>query len=125
MIINTLAKLGWILAAFLVVIVVVQAQQTTERYIPVGYSPGISGDYSYQGTIASTSAEDRTLTVQDAKGMYTFKVVPATRIWLDQTKAEKSTLVGSFEDCQAGRRVEIMYQHEDKSVADWVKIEVP
>ena len=119
---SKIAKLGWILAAALAVVVVVEAQQATEQYIPIGYSPGISNKYSHVGTIKAVSSEERTITVQDATGTYTFEVTPVTRIYLDRSQATKTNLVGRWEDCQVGQRVEVMYQHDNKSIADWIKL---
>ena len=119
---SKIAKLGWILAAALAVVVVVEAQQATEQYIPIGYSPGISNEYSHVGTIKAVSSEERTITVQDATGTYTFEVTPVTRIYLDRSQATKTNLVGRWEDCQVGQRVEVMYQHDNKSIADWIKL---
>ncbi len=121
---SKIAKLGWILAAALAVVVVVEAQQATEKYIPIGYSPGISNKYSHVGTIKAVSSEERTITVQDATGTYTFEVTPVTRIYLDRSQATKTNLAGRWEDCQVGQRVEVMYQHDNKSIADWIKLKL-
>lgn len=98
-------------------------QQTTEQFIPIGYSPGISKEYSYIGPITAVNREQSTIVVDDARGTRTIKVTPETRIWLDRTKIKKTNVVGDYNDCQPGRVVEVMYDHDDTTVAVWIKIE--
>ena len=100
------------------------AQLMTERYIPIGYSPGISGKYSYIGELVAVDETAHTLTIRSPRGEERFRVTEHTFIWLDRTKIERTNLDGDFDDCRVGRRAEIMYTHDDKSVAQWVKIEI-
>lgn len=98
-------------------------EKTTEQFIPIGYSPGISNKYSYIGPIVAVDSSEHAITVEDARGARTVKVTAATRIWLDRSKKTQTNIVGGFSDCQVGRLVEVMYLHDDKTVADWIKIE--
>ena len=98
------------------------AQQTTERYIPIGESPGLSDVYTYLGEIVSVNSQDRTLTVEDSEGRHEFRVTDATDIWLDSTAFRRSNTTASFADCEVGRRVEIMHTPEDDYTAAWIKI---
>ena len=98
-------------------------QQATEQFIPVGKSPGISGEYSYFGSIQQVDAQNRTITVQGAAGQHTVKVTDATRIWLDRSQTGKSNTTGSFDDLEPGRRIEMKYvNYEKKEAADWIKV---
>ena len=45
------------------------AQQATERYIPLGRSPGLSGTSTYIGRIASADSRTRTLDVVGPAGL--------------------------------------------------------
>jgi len=101
----------------------VDAQQTTERYIPIGESPGVSGAYSYIGEIVAVDMSSRRLTLEDESGRHTMRVTDETRIWLDRSQRRLAALEGSYEDCQVGRRVEIMHMNDDPMVAEWVKVE--
>ncbi len=101
----------------------VNGQQTTEQFIPIGYSPGISKEYSFIGPITAVNLEESTIIVDDARGTRTIKVTPETRIWLDRSKIKKANVVGDYSDCQPGRLVEVMYNHDDETVAVWIKIE--
>ncbi len=102
---------------------VANSQQTTEQYVPIGQSPGISGKYSYIGNIVAVDKDANTLTVQGERGTKTMSVPPNTRIWLDRSKAKRTNIDATFEDCEVGRKVEVMYDHDDNEVAEWIKIE--
>jgi len=98
-------------------------QQSTEQYIPIGSSPGVSGKYSYIGQLAAVDLANRRLTVEDASGEHSIAMNQGTRIWLDRTASRRANTVGSYADCQVGRRVEVMPMHDDPGVAAWIKIE--
>jgi hypothetical protein len=102
-----------------------RGQESTERFIPVGMSPGLSHQYTYIGEIEGVSAESRTITVTGPEGSRTISVTDQTRIWLDRTASKLTNLRGGFEDLQAGRRIEVKYvDYERKEVADWIKVVV-
>ena len=99
------------------------AQKATERYIPVGKSPGVSGKYSYIGQIEQVDQQSRTITVAGPEGRRTIKVTDATKIWLDRTQQRMSNERGSMTDLQRGRRVEVNYvDYETKDEAEWIKV---
>ena len=118
-----LRGLAVVAAAVLIHAVPVSAQVTTERYIPIGQSPGVSGKYSYVGRIVAMDESSHLMTVEDSKGRHQIKVTGKTQIWLDRNKSKRRNTTASYEDCEVGRRVEVMYTHEDKKVAKWIKIE--
>ena len=99
------------------------AQQTSEQFIPIGMSPGISNKYSYIGKITAIEATTKTISMQSDKGPRTITISPITRIWLDRSKNKKSNIVASFDDIKIGRDVEVMHGHENENTAIWVKIE--
>lgn len=101
----------------------IHAQQTTEQFIPIGYSPGISDKYSFIGIIVDVDQETHTIVVDSNRGERAIKVMPMTRIWLDRSKSKRTNTVGSYGDCEVGRKVEVMHAHDNESVADWIKIE--
>jgi hypothetical protein len=103
----------------------VYGQKETERYIPLGQSPGVSQKYTSIGEIAEIDAAGRTVTVAERAGRRTVRITEKTRIWLDRTKLKQANLTGSFADLQKGRRVEVKYADpERRQVADWVKVEI-
>jgi hypothetical protein len=102
------------------------AHPATERYIPIGASPGLSGQGTYIGRIRSVDAATHTLTVQseDDGERETILITPASDMWFDSTKRGRTSQDASFKDCRRGRRIEVKL-HEGSREADWVKIEGP
>ncbi len=102
----------------------VSGQQATERYIPIGRSPGVSDTSSWAGEIESVVVASRTLHVIGAAGQRSVSLTDRTRIWLDRSGAGRSNQTGSLADCRAGRRVEVHYADPEQRSADWIKIRV-
>lgn len=101
------------------------AQEATERYIPIGESPGISGEETYLGECVAYDSEDRLLEVHGSAGEQSIRITDNTRIWLDRSRVQKSNLVGDPGDLVPGRRIEVRYvDPEDKKIADWIKVEI-
>ncbi|NNG05342.1 MAG: hypothetical protein HKM95_14755 [Inquilinus sp.] len=104
----------------------VWGQRTTEQFIPIGQSPGLSGTVTYAGEIAATDPGARTITLSrpaDA-GTVTVGVARNTRIWLDRSSVGRPTLAGRFADLAPGSVVEIHFRDPDRrQVAEWIKVE--
>lgn len=119
---------GLLIAAILLMVPflgtsLIYGQEATEQFIPIGYSPGISDKYSFIGKIIDVDQEAHTIVVDSNRGERMIRVTPTTRIWLDRSKQKRTNTVGSYSDCQVGREVEVMQEHDNESVADWIKIE--
>lgn len=103
-----------------------QGQEATERYIPIGQSPGLSGTVTYTGEITGVDPEARIVTLDrpaDARRV-TVTVTERTRIWLDRSSVGRPNLTGQFADLRQGALAEIHFQDgEPAQVADWIKIE--
>ncbi len=99
------------------------SQQATEVYIPIGESPGVSGDDSIIGSISSVDHEDYRMMVSVAGETKPVTMTPATRYYLDKTRAKKQNKMSSFEDCEVGQRIEAYVDDDGNAV--WVKIEAP
>ena len=102
---------------------VAMGQQTAEQFIPIGKSPGISGKYSYIGTVVAVDQDAHTIDVRSNRGTKTIRVTEDTRLWLDRSKVKRTNPTASYADCKVGVTVEVMYLHHDKDTADWIKIE--
>jgi hypothetical protein len=102
------------------------AQKATERYIPIGKSPGLSGKYTTVGTISAVDLENGMITMTDPSGhVYSVKVTKQTLIWLDRSKLRVTNLEGTPEDCRAGVRIEVRHENDDRTrPAEWIKVEV-
>jgi len=121
---NGKSILGIMLAALLCLnFAVGQAQQTTEKFIPIGMSPGVSGKSSYLGSITSVDPAAKSFSIQTDSDSKIIGVAPTTRIWLDRSKSRKSNLDGEFGALEAGSRVEIMMDPSAPTKAAWIKIE--
>ena len=115
---------GIMLAALLCLnFAVGQAQQTTEKFIPIGMSPGVSGKSSYLGSITSVDPAAKSFSMQTDGDSKIIGVAPTTRIWLDRSKSRKPNLDGEFGALEAGSRVEIMMDPSAPTKAAWIKIE--
>lgn len=103
-----------------------RSHKATERYIPIGRSPGISGKVSYIGTIQAYDPARHTVTVNGGAEPITVSITERTRIWLDQSKIKKTNLVGDTSALLVGRRTEVKFENADRrQFADWIKVEIP
>ena len=100
---------------------VANAQQATERYIPIGKSPGVSIEESFIGTITDIDYTDHKMQITGTEGQKTVAPSESTRYFLDRTKGKKSNQIATFRDCEVGLKVEIKTK-ADGSI-DWIKIE--
>jgi len=101
------------------------AQRETERYIPIGQSPGVSQTATI-GVIEAVNAADRSIRVAGREAAHWVRLTDRTRIWLDRTHLAQTNLIGGFRDCEVGRTVEIRYEDPvSRAVAAWIKIAVP
>jgi len=115
------------LAAILVVLAAsgshAHGQEATERFIPIGQSPGQSGKTTLIGSIQSVDAQGRQLTISTAAGASKISVTERTKIWIDRSASKQTNSLGGVADLQAGRRVEVKWDAKDKSRAEWIKVE--
>ena len=98
-------------------------QQTTEQFIPIGQSPGLSGTVTSVATIAAVDAQARTITLSGAPPGQSIKVTDRTRIWLDRSELNQANVTGSFADLAPGLKAEVNFvDPADKTAADWIKV---
>lgn len=105
------------------------AQQTTEQYIPIGQSPGLSGKYTVIGKLQSVNAQERTFTIAGTTGALNVRITERTKIWLDRSKLQQPNLQGTFADLRTGATVEVKPEGHERSVssgpAEWIKVQIP
>ena len=122
---NRRAILGAAFAAFLLGQSFAHGQRETERYIPIGRSPGASGKTTRIGTVEGVDEGARSFTLATPEGRTTVRVSVGTPIWLDRSRQKVSALVGSFRDLRAGRRAEVCYADPGRAERVlWIKVEV-
>jgi hypothetical protein len=112
---------------FLLSISQAYGQKSTEIFIPVGKSPGLSGKYTAIGKIEAVNAQNQTITMADPSGNYTVKIAKQTQVWLDNSKLKKTNQKGAFADLRKGALVEVKFeknQRKNLGTAEWVKVEV-
>lgn len=109
------------LAVLMIAPGVAHAQQATERYIPIGKSPGVSSEESFIGTITDIDYTIHEMEVRSPEGRKAVRPAEFTRYYLDRTKRKMSNQTATFRDCEVGLKVEIKIK-ADGSV-DWIKIE--
>jgi hypothetical protein len=101
-------------------------QQATERFIPLGQSPGVSGKQSTIGKIVGVAPEERRIDVAGPDGRVSVRIEDSTRIWIDRHRLGQSALAGSFGDLREGLEAEVKYADPDtRRVAEWVKVAQP
>jgi hypothetical protein len=99
------------------------AQEATERFIPIGQSPGVSGVLSYIGEIESRDVQANTVTVTGADGSRTFTLTDSTRIWIDRSSQQATNLMGERDALQVGTRIEVKFPSQERpNVAEWIKV---
>jgi len=102
------------------------AQRTTERFIPLGKSPGVSGVTAYMGTISAVDASRRTVTITGPQGATTIKLSDSTKIWVDRSGQRQPTAAGKLTDLQVGWMAEVKYlDPAKKEGAEWIKVAAP
>ena len=120
-----LATVG--LAIGILLTVSIYAQKSTEIFVPIGESPGLSGKYSVVGEIRSFDCANRIVTIRNDDGEHSARVTDTTIIWMDGTEIKKTNREGSVTDCRAGRLCEVKYVYDGANRtgdAEWIKIRV-
>ncbi|MEX2239156.1 MAG: hypothetical protein WD775_00535 [Burkholderiales bacterium] len=99
-------------------------QRETERYIPIGQSPGASGKTTRIGTLEAADAGSNSFELATPEGRQKVSVPPGTPIWLDRSRQQRSAIGGGFADLQPGRRVEVGYADAGRAGRVlWIKVE--
>ena len=102
------------------------AHRATERFIPLGQSPGVSHNFTVVGKIEAVDSDRRTVTVATPSGKLVVEIRKEADIWIDRTKQKQTSLDGAFVDLKSGRTIEVKFIDPDrKQIVEWVKIEAP
>ena len=100
-------------------------QKQTERFIPLGQSPGMSGKNTHIGKIEKSDPARYAITISGIDRPYTVTITDRTHIWLDRSKLKMATLTGRYADLQVGRRIEVKYEDPERwQFAEWIKVEM-
>ena len=103
------------------------AHEMTERYIPIGQSPGLSGKYSVIGKVQATNVRDQTVAIVGSTGTWSAKITERTKIWLDRSTLRLTNLKGTFADLRPGVTVEVKHEGHQRGIfsgpAEWIKVQ--
>lgn len=120
-----LTRAAWVGIMALCAAAPAHGQRSTEQFIPIGMSPGVSNKTTLVGLVDSLLMQQRMVAVRDQAVRRTVKITDKTWIWLDRSKLKLPNLRGRLADLQRGRRVEVKYADpETKLIAEWVKVEI-
>ena len=102
------------------------AQRTTERFIPLGQSPGVSGISAFMGSISAVDPSRRTMTITGPGGAMMVRISDSTRIWVDRSIQRQSTTLGRLTDLWVGWNAEVKYLDPvKKEGAERIKVAPP
>lgn len=105
---------------------IVLAHPATERYIPIGKSPGRpnAGVEISTGSIKTINNKQKSITMIKNANSYTVVFNKKTKIWLDRSKIKLTNLVGSYSSLKPGDYIEVKFSKSKKlNIAIWVKVE--
>ena len=102
------------------------AEKSTELYLPIGKSPGLSGIFTLIGTIAEINPQDQTLTVMTgASGAFTVATTEYTIIFLDKSKLRQPNRYGTYSDFKIGMLIEVRFEADKRHrPAEWIKLQI-
>jgi len=101
------------------------AQKSAELYIPIGKSPGVSGEHSVLGTVEDIDLQDSTITISTETASTTISIKGRPEVMMDYSHLKQPNEMGSLTDIPEGATVELKYEHNkpDEPV-DWIKCKV-
>lgn len=100
------------------------SHEQTERFIPVGQSPGLSDKHTFIGTTETVNFQKKVLKVKGKDETRQVRFSAKTKIWMDRSKLKKSNTIGNIGKLKKGQRVEVKYiENKHKRDAEWIKID--
>lgn len=104
---------------------ILHAQKETELFIPVGKSPGVSGEYSIVGRVESVNLNDSTLMVRLDTGIRKVRIIPGADIYLDKSKFKLTNTKGKCGDIKPGMLVEVKFlNNKPDGFVEWCKVKI-
>jgi len=102
------------------------AHPATEQYIPIGQSPGPGVISGTAGVVAEPSSGegDPIVSVQGATGSQVgaYVVTEQTRVYIDRSAQGLPSTVGTINDVQPGRVIEVRIADPETRAAEWIKV---
>jgi len=119
---------GLTMLAVALALVTDAGQRATEQYIPIGQSPGISGEYARIGTIDAIDVDARQMTIATETGPVVVELTENTIVWVDRSELGKANAAGSLDDLAEGLEVEVLSEERERrgeGPAAWIKVRQP
>lgn len=85
-------------------------QKSTEMFIPLGQSPGLSGNLTVIGKIETINVAGQSITVVGSSESWRATITNRTRIWIDKSSLQSTNQAGTFADLKEGLLVEVKYE---------------
>lgn len=101
------------------------AHPATEQFVPIGESPGPGVVQGRAGAVAEpASGGDPIVSVEDSTGdeLGAYVVTDATRVYIDRSEQGLPSLVGTVDDVQPGRVIEVRIRDPETRIAEWIKV---
>jgi hypothetical protein len=116
-IIGVLAVLAFAGAAY--------AHPATEQFVPIGQSPGPGVVQGVAEAVAEPAADGPpVVSVENPQGeeLGAYVVTERTRVYIDRSAQGLPNLVGTLNDVQPGRVIEVRVADPETRAAEWIKV---
>ncbi len=115
-----------LLAAFAVLALAgaASAHPATEQYVPIGQSPGPGVVQGTAAPVAEPASGGAPVVAVESAGdqIGAYVVTPQTRIYIDRSEQGLPSLVGTLDDVQPGRVIEVRIADPQTRAAEWIKV---
>lgn len=100
------------------------AHPATEQYIPIGQSPGPGVVAGTAEPVAEPAAGAPPIVAveRDGSQVGAYVVTERTRIYIDRSAQGQPNLVGTLDDVQPGRIIEVRIADPATREAEWIKV---
>jgi hypothetical protein len=102
------------------------AHPATEQFIPIGESPGPGVVQGTASAVAEPSVADGepVVSIETSTGaeLGAYVVTEHTRIYIDRSAQGLPNLVGTIDDVQPGRVIEVRIADPQTREAEWIKV---
>jgi hypothetical protein len=99
------------------------AHPATEQFIPIGESPGPGVVQGTAAPVAEPASGGAPVVAVESAGdqIGAYVVTPQTRIYVDRSAEGQPNTVGTLNDVQPGRVIEVRV-HPETRAAEWIKV---
>ncbi len=99
------------------------AHPATEQFVPIGESPGPGVVQGTAAPVAEPTAGGPTIVgvERDGTELGAYVVTEQTRVDIDRSAERLPSLVGTLDDVQPGRVIEVRVNPETRA-AEWIKV---